>query len=259
MIRRVFLVVTLVLLPFWRANPALAEPAENILTFAGDIWCPVNCEADADHPGFAVDLLKQIYEPLGYKINYVVMPWARAVEEANTGQINGVLGALKDDAPKLLFPREPIATISDDIYVLSSNPIVYNGLQSLKGQSVGIIDGYSYSPEITAFLAENMPTPGAVQSVSGDDAIEQNIRKLRAGRITAIFESAITMEYTLSQMHLSEQIKHLGGVLSGKIYIAFAPNSLQSPTLRRQFDQSFARLRRDGTLARIYDVYGVSP
>lgn len=242
-----------------QAETSVAAPQTKVLTFAGDLWCPVNCEADSLQPGFGVELLKQIYEPLGYTINYVIMPWARAVEEANSGKISGVIGALKEDAPKLIFPREPLVSISDDIYVTSTTSLTFNGIQSLKGQSVGIIDGYSYSPKVMNYLSEAMRIPGAVQAVSGDDAIEQNIRKLLAGRITAVIESAITMDYTLRQLDLTDQIKHIGGVPSGKIYIAFAANSLQSPTLRRQFDQGMSKIRRNGTLSRIYSTYGVAP
>lgn len=232
---------------------------EHTLTFAGDLWCPVNCDANSSHQGFAVDLLRKIFEPLGYKINYVVMPWVRAVEEANTGKINGVIGALKDDTPELLFPTTALTTISDDFYVLASSPLTYDGIQSLKGQFVGIIDGYSYSPIIASFLAESALTPGAVQSVSGEDAIEQNIRKLRAGRITVVIESSITMNYTLHQMRLTDQFKRIGGEESGAIFIAFSPAFPQSSALMLRFDEGMAKLRENGALAEIYGAYGVAP
>jgi hypothetical protein len=66
------------------AGEQAAAQNDNVLTFAADLWCPVNCEAGTDRPGFAVELLKRIYEPLGYKINYIVMPWARAVERGGS-------------------------------------------------------------------------------------------------------------------------------------------------------------------------------
>ena len=247
--------------PSWASSGGQPTAQDDkTLTFAADLWCPVNCEAGTNRPGFAVDLLKQIYEPLGYKINYITMPWARAVERAEAGEIDGVVGALKEDAQNLIFPAEPLLSITDDFYVLSDSQQPYTGLESLKGVAIGIISDYSYSTPVTALLVENARVSGAVQAVSGEDALNQNIRKLRAGRISVICESSIIMDHTLNQLDLTKEIKWLGGdIPSGDIYVAFSPARAGVAALSQAYDQGVTRLRQNGEIIRIYDSYGVRP
>jgi polar amino acid transport system substrate-binding protein len=82
---------------------------------------------------------------------------------AEAGEIDGVVGALKEDAQNLVFPAEPLLSITDDFYVLSDSQQAYTGLESLKGLAIGIISDYSYSTPVTALLVENARTPGAVR------------------------------------------------------------------------------------------------
>jgi ABC-type nitrate/sulfonate/bicarbonate transport system substrate-binding protein len=65
------------------AAPAAAE----VVTMAADVWCPYNCRPDTEHPGFAIEMARAILEPQGRKVEYIVIPWARTLEEVRAGKI----------------------------------------------------------------------------------------------------------------------------------------------------------------------------
>ncbi len=243
------------------AQPSIAADkkpvAAKTLTIAADVWCPINCEPDAQQVGIGIELAKSIFEPLGYKINYVVMPWTRALEEVRAGKIDAVVGANTADEDTLIFPKEPIYGITDDFYVLRDNPLVFKTVDSLRGKRLGVIAGYGYSETLNNYLTQNRKISGELQEVSGDTALEQNIKKLLARRVDVIIESQLVMDYTLRKMQLTDKIKHIGSIPQGNVYLAFSPALGGSKDHAHQYDKGVTRLRASGALNALYAAYGL--
>ena len=235
------------------ATASLAAPRTTLI-IAADLWCPINCAPDAANRGIGVDLAERVFAPV-YQVRYVTMPWARALEEVRAGRIDAVIGANSNDDPSLLYPRNPISRITDDFYVRADNPLAYRGLRSLRGKRVGIIKDYGYDPALRRML----DTSAQVEGTGGDDPLEQNIRKLLAGHLDVVVESGVIMQYKLKQLGLEKEIRHLGGIEQGHVYLAFSPALAQSRGRIRQYDAGIARLRASGALRTIYATYGLKP
>src|SRR5688572_5357943 len=71
------------------------------LTIGADIWCPINCDPQDEKQGIGIDLARKIFEPYGYEIRYVVIPWSRALEEVRAGKLDAVVGATHADDESL--------------------------------------------------------------------------------------------------------------------------------------------------------------
>ena len=250
---------------FWRwlglAGALLTTGASSppTLTIAADLWCPINCAEDAAQPGIGIELAKEIFEPLGYRIHYTVMPWTRALAEVRSGMIDAAIGAKKKEAPDLLFPKTELTQFTDDFYALEQKHFRYQNLESLRSLRMGITADYGYVPKLTAFIYSQRKTPGAVQIVGGDDALQQNIQKLLADRIDIVVESEPIMDYQLKQMGLKDKVVRIGGLEKEDIYLAFSPGTAASARRVQQFDEGMARLKRSGRLAEIYGMYGLTP
>ena len=81
--------------------------AENATIVIGaDIWCPVNCEPNSDHPGYMIEIANKIFKEQAVKVEYQVMPWARAIVEAEKGNIQAIVGAFKGDAHTLFIHKK---------------------------------------------------------------------------------------------------------------------------------------------------------
>lgn len=236
-----------------------AGPAPDVvktLTIAADSWCPLNCDPAVDGvEGVGVDLARKIFEPLGYKVDYIIMPWARALEESRQGRIDAVVGANEGDDPTLVYPREGIFFINDGIYVLESSPLEFSDMDSLNGYRLGVIKDYGYSEKVQNYMAAHRNIPGAVQEVAGETALEQNIKKLLAGRIDALVDSAAVVSYTLGKMGIEEKVRNIGLVPQGEVYLGFSPARPDAGRLAAEFDKGIENLRSTGELQNMYAPY----
>lgn len=236
---------------------AASARAETI-TLAADVWCPYNCEPDSDMPGFAVEIARIAFGGAGYKLDYVVMPWARAKEEGRANRVTGIIGAFKEDAPDYVFPAEPLTVSGNDFFVKRGNPWKYSGMDSLKQGAVGVIRDYSYGEEFDAYVEAHKKQLKRIQIVGGATALEQNIKKLMADRVQILIEDKAVMGYMLATMGLKDKIVPAGSLGYDNLYIAFSPKNPNSPEYARILSDTIAQMRADGRLKAIMDKYGMT-
>lgn len=230
-----------------------------VLTIAADEWCPINCDPSSRQPGIGIDLVKKIFEPLGYGINYIVQPWTQALADSRAGRIDMVVGANTVDDPSLIFPRHYLYNMSDDFYVLKGNPWRYQGPYTLRGKRIGVIEGYGYGEVVQKFITDNKNVIGIVQLVGGDNAVTENINKLMGGKIDVVVESKPVMSYTLQRLHMEDKVEWAGSVASAPVFVAFSPAKPNSRALAAQYDAGIARLKATGELDKIYGAYNLQP
>jgi polar amino acid transport system substrate-binding protein len=232
-----------------------AQPATIVL--GGDPYCPVNCEAEGVHQGFAIDMARAIFEPKGYTVDYQVIPWTRAVAQGAAGQINGIVGA-SPDKPGYTYPKQNAGTEKFVFMVRASDPFSYAGLASLKGKRIGIVKDYDVSGELGQFIKDNQNNPAVIDAVSGDQAGELNVKKLAGDRLDIVIDNESTLLYLASTLGLAHDLKVVdaGGVPS-PIYIAFSTARPETPALIRIWDDGVSELRSSGRLAKILAGYGI--
>ncbi len=240
------------------AGAAHADEPQKMLTIEADAWCPINCAADGTQEGIGIDLARKIFEPLGYRVNYVVVPWTQALSDVRSGKTDAAVGAGAQDDASLVFPASYLFNISDDFYVMQGNPWRYQGPYTLKDKRLGIAAGYGYGDVLTQFIKDNITRSGTIQAVSGNDALAQNIAKLRAGQIDILVESKPVMDYYM-QKKGETQIVWAGGIAQAPIYLAFSPAKPASRQLAAQYDAGIKRLSASGQLSAIYRAYGLNP
>jgi polar amino acid transport system substrate-binding protein len=233
--------------------PASAE----VVTMAADVWCPYNCRPDADHPGFAIEMAKAILEPQGRKVEYIVIPWARTLEEVRAGKIAVAIGAGPSDNRGLRFGQECIGAPANVLIVRKGEGFAYNGPESLKGKRLGAIRDYTYDEKLDAYIAAN-PQGDAVQLTSGEDAVQQNLRKLLGGRVDAVVESTDVTKFTLTQLGLADKVEILPQGEASPVYLAVSVQWPGAQELTETLDKGVGQLRRDGRLAAILAKYGVA-
>jgi ABC-type amino acid transport substrate-binding protein len=94
---------------------------DKVLTFASDPYCPWNCD-DPVNKGIAVDILKAIFEPKGYKVEYINMPWTNALKNVRQGKFTGVMiASLNSDTKDFIFPKTAI--VDNNTYYAAQNKL----------------------------------------------------------------------------------------------------------------------------------------
>lgn len=232
------------------------------LSIRADIWCPYNCAPTDPHgPGFMIEAARIIFAQAGHKIDYQLLNWARSIKMVREGRYHAVVGAGQGDAPDFIFPELALGYSRNGFFTRKGHPWRFQGIDSLKSVTVGIINDYSYGPDFNAYLHLAAKTD-RVQQVSGDNALELNIRKLLAGRIDVIIENQYVFLHRIRALGLSDKVRFAGHDGSrgpvNHVYIAFSPALEKSREYARILSRGIRRLRQSGQLDRILAKYGLT-
>lgn len=235
-----------------------AMPAQaDTISLRADEWCPYNCAPDSDKPGYGVEIAKEVFAKAGHTVDYKTMAWARAQDECRKGTVMAIIGASKKEIPDLLFPELPIAVADNSFVVKAGSPWRYAGPASLEKIKLGAIQGYGYDGEVGDYVAANAKDKSRIDMVGGDTALEQNFKKMLAGRLDATVDAKPVLAYKLREMGLSDKVQFAGSVDPTPTFIAFSPANPKSKEYALILDKGVAELRASGRLKQILDRYGV--
>lgn len=241
------------------SSPALAGTT---IYVSIDEWCPYIClnkehtGLAADAPGYYVDIIDAIFPSRGYDVEYVVRPWKRALQETRSGALNAILSPAKKEAPDFVFPEEELAHLCWCFYT-KSRTWAYRGVESLKNQIVGYLEGNRFNNELDAYLRRNRDNPQKVQAVHGLNFLDINKNKLLQGRITVFIEESATTDHYLSEHDLDEDVVKAGCIGCRHMYMGFSPAREESAEYAAIFSSGLRELRRSGRLDVILSRYGL--
>ncbi|MFN3699928.1 MAG: substrate-binding periplasmic protein [Alphaproteobacteria bacterium] len=246
-------------------NTEKAEKTETI-RLAADVWCPYNCTPDSEYPGYMVEIAQRAFARHGIQISYENVPWARAIEDAKAGTFDGIIGAYYTDAPDFIFPSVPQGQCRNAFFVRLDSDWRYEGLSSLENKSVGIISDYAYSEQFDAYVEEHENDMNRIQKVFGNNATQNNIRKLILGRIDVMLEDHQVMGYILSQPEMEEYRNKFKKVDflpdeeqdNGIIFIAFAPDNPNAQRYADILSDETKKMHESGEILDILNKYGIT-
>lgn len=230
---------------------ALADP----LRLRADAWCPYNCVPGSDKPGYMVEIAQKLFADGG--LDYQLLPWSRAVEEARGGRIDAVAGATADDAAGLVFGKLSAGATITVIVTRRGDGWRYAGPASLSGRKLAAVRDYSYGADLDAYIKAHETDGGLLELASGEDVTDQNLKKLLAGRVDAVVEDRNVAEFALVAQGMEGlvEMQNVGEVTP--LFIAFAPGGPGTERAAR-LDAGIAALRASGELSRILARYGLT-
>ncbi|MFY8095678.1 MAG: substrate-binding periplasmic protein [Niveispirillum sp.] len=241
----------LVILALLGAAASAAEPVR----LRADAWCPYNCEPSAERPGYMVEIMQKIFTDEG-GVDYQLLPWTRAVEEARNARIDAVAGATMADADGLVFGQESAGLTTNVIIVRRGDKWRYTGPQSLEGRRLAAIHDYSYGEGMDAYIKTHTGDSSRLELVAGDNVTDQNLKKLLAGRVDAVVEDKNVAEFALAAQGMDGLVE-LQPIDGGTpLYVAFAPGP-GGAARAAKLDAGIRSLRKSGDLSRILARYGL--
>ena len=146
-----------------------------------------------------VDIAREIFAASGFDVEYRNYGWARSLSLARENRIDGVIGALKGDAPDFVFPERPMGTARIGLYTHPESQWQYRGLESLNGKTLLVINGYSYSPELDRYIADYTDDPERVWVISGAAPLGRALRLLAQERTDTFAEDQAVMSWFLRE------------------------------------------------------------
>lgn len=245
------------LLPAIAGGSARSTPDGRVLVAVADEWCPYTCAADAQQQGYIVDLVRAVFEPLGYRIEYRVMPWPRALRETQLGRANLALGITPADARELVMPTLMADRCESSFAVPPDSEWRYRGIADLEGVTLGVTAGYSYFGELDEWIARHRDDPARIDVGTGESPLDASLRKLREGRIDVFIENRNVLKHAAAKLPADQGFRLQGQTPGQPIVVGFSPASPQDVALAAVFDTRIRQLRESGELAAILAAYGM--
>jgi polar amino acid transport system substrate-binding protein len=226
------------------------------ITLVADLWCPYNCEPGSKDPGLFIEVATQALEAKGHKVKYTTGPWARALDDARKGTITGVVGAGPADLEGL-ETANPIGTSSNCFFSPKGSKWTFTDVKSLeKINTFAAISGYTYTPEIDAYLADPKNAK-KVDVIGGEDALEKNIKKVAAARIDAFIEDKNVGNYTAAQLKVADKIQRVGCAKSVPISVAFSKKHPKAKEFTKIVNDHLSAMQKSGKFEALKKKYNM--
>lgn len=227
-------------LSFAAASISLAEE----IRIVTDDWTPYYGK-DLQDQGFFSVIVKEAFKKAGYEPTLAFVPWKRAEETAKAGKEDVLLGAYytKEREEFFIF-SDPILGASMNAMVKKDSDIQFSGdLHDFKSLKMGKVRGYKISEEFNTADYLN---------VEEATTLEQNIRKLLAGRIDVLIESPIVamdlMNHTFSQAERDSVTFIEPPIVNNDLYICFSKKRPNAEIVAKKFNAALSEMKKNGEL-----------
>jgi polar amino acid transport system substrate-binding protein len=239
------------------SNADELTPLPGQVVLAADPWCPHNCEAGSTVEGYMVDILRQAFALQDISVNYVNMSWARALQQARSHRVDGIIGVFAGDASDFLFPEEALGYSETMFFAHPDSHWTYEGLKSLENRTLLVISDYFYAPGISQYINNNRHQQDLVWELSGEQPLTRAITLIGQKRANLLFEDRQVMAWTLRKRPDLPKLRSSGNIYAAPVYAAFAPAHPHAQALARILSDGVRHLRATGELKRIYQSYGL--
>ena len=214
---------------------AQAQDVPGKIMLASEEW---NDYTNKDGTGLAWDVLRQVFEPAGIKVQIRSVPYTRSVGLAQRGEVDGWVGSYRDEAEGVLYPHWNFD--SDHIYALGLASTPAPTVATLGNYRLAWVRGYKYE--------EYLPNVHRFNQIERRDGILPMLEHARADfYIDALTEA----RYVLSQADEPSKFA-LTPIAELPLYIGFADNE-RGRGLMAVFDQRMAALVKSGELKPIFE------
>ncbi len=222
-----------------------------------DAWCPYNCAPDDRHPGYLVEILQSAAQANGHRVDYQLLPYSRALLQAQQGRITAVVGMVDFGRQGFIF-SEPLGVDSNCLVVKRGSALRYRSPEDFDRLApIGVNEGYGYPQEFTQWRAANAQR---VQELAGDGTLARHAQKLHLNRITSFIENENVLAYAASHIPALRDVE-VAGCMAGRdpIFIGFSSKNPKAAEIKALVDRHVASMRQSGELRKLLDKYRVKP
>ncbi|KAF0867085.1 ABC transporter substrate-binding protein [Pseudomonas sp. LD120] len=215
-----------------RANELLVHPQQ--IRIASEEWSGYT---EANGEGLAWDILREIFEPQGVKIERSSVPYTRSVGLVQRGEVDAQVGSYHNESQGVLYPRWNYDT--DHIYSLGLASAPELSLANLDHYRLVWVRGYKYQ--------DYLPNVRRYNEIRRRVGI---LPMLLYGRADYYIDAQTEIRYVLGQAQDPSLFKctHLAEL---PLYLGFADNP-RGRALLSLYDRRMGHLVKTGALRPIF-------
>jgi len=213
---------------------------------------------DSKQPGDGVinQLVTAAFATQGLAVNYVHLPWKRALVETRRGKHPASsfwLPGATDD--KALLTSEPLLNTRTVFFQRAQDPpISWERLEDLKDYRIGATMGFTYTPAFYDAVDE-----GLIQVLFVPDE-SQNFKLLLAGRIDLFAASEFAGLAMARELGIETDRLRIvqPPLLESPVHILFSSDHPRGRQLLESFNRGFRMIRDSGEYQRILERHDLS-
>ncbi|MEI6557694.1 MAG: transporter substrate-binding domain-containing protein [Rhodospirillaceae bacterium] len=206
-----------------------------------DHFPPYNFTNKGQRTGIDTQIVNAILKELGVEAQHKAVSWPEVVKLLDTGKVDVAFQFVgNEERFKKYFMIGPFRVGTTVIMMKKGKTVPFNTVKDLVGLRIGIVKGFSYSPDFDAadFLTK-IPAGGSLT----------NFRRLFLDIVDAIVGDRKTLEYFAEQDGLRDKVDVLEKPL------ILAPRYIAMPRAQAdkaaRFRDAFERLKAVGAIDRI--------
>ena len=235
-----------VLLTLITVNSLMAEK----VTLSTGEWPPFTSEKN-DKANLAERIVTEAFKLEGVEVEYKYYPWARAMQEAKVGNIDGSFPWSRNSEREedFYFGEEFIVENEDVYFHLKSVPFDWNTIEDLKKYKVGATLGYA---SVDFFKKNGIPVDSAPRE-------ELNFKKMLKGRIDVYKGSKLVGYSLINSLFTPEEAKlfttHPKIIGKDRNWMMFSKTTAKGKMLSEKFDSGLKKLKDSGRYDEIVNTF----
>jgi polar amino acid transport system substrate-binding protein len=212
------------ILPIFFPWPLFAEDLPLIIS-GMDNYPPVMWRENKKYVGIADELVRKIFDEMGVKYEFKILPWKRAQEEARSGTIDLITGIYwNSERDKFLDYTKPFMVDPAVLFIRKGHSFPFDKWSDLIGKKGIMNQGYSWGEGFDKFMAENLkviwindPQQGFAMLSRPDRGVDYYLYGLLPGLIV------------INRLNLKDQVDYMPNYITEeKFYMAFSKKSSYS-------------------------------
>lgn len=226
---------------------AVADESLRLVTFSFRPYMSVQQDKPS---GVLVEIVREAFGRMEQPMTIEILPPGRAWNMFVSGQVDGAF-TMKMRAERketMLFTTVPLVTHEYVFFVRKGSKVRFEGdLATLGSYRIGSVISLTYGEKF-----ERAVKSGVIRNVEPLPSLEQNFKKLMAGRVDLVVSSRLVGFDILQSMGLLNKIEVAGPPIESlPAYLVFK-RGVEYEEIARRFDQVLSSMLKDGTIARIY-------
>ncbi len=232
--------------------PGEASAGQPVVTLATLQWEPYVGE-QLENQGFTSEIVRAAFAATGYQVEIRFTSWARALEGAERGEVDGAYPAYHSAERERKFAMsEPFASGPLVLAARHDSSPAYDSVRDLAGLRIGVVKGYVNTEAIDQ--ADDLD-----KVVAYDDAV--NLRRLLIGRLDLIVIDRETARFILDEVfpgRRAEVVFLQPPLEKRELFVVFSRATENGREMRDAFNRGLGRIRKSGELQSILSRHGMT-
>ncbi|WP_169792724.1 substrate-binding periplasmic protein [Pseudoalteromonas phenolica] len=221
----------------------LSASANNLTLSVGE-WPPY-MGSDLPNNGAIAEIITEAFADIGYQVSFEFYPWARAMEQAQLGRVDGTGLWLKTESRDSEFYfSEPVLEEKHVFFYNKTKKPNLDSFEALKSYSYVGLEDFSYGVDLDNIIRAKQIN---MYRVSND---EQAFGMLLKNRVS-IYPQEMAVGYYLLREHFSEQdMKSIGHIeqpfMRKNSHIILSKSDKNNADILKMFDEALLRMKQSG-------------